>query len=76
MIAGLKDQVAQLSEVEMQSFKEKTFCKRALAAAKFFGSSVEVDLWTVAEYYINIYKHTVSWSFTNLIPKIIFSVKK
>jgi hypothetical protein len=66
LIAGLKDQVAQLSEVEMQSFKEKTFCKRALAAAKFFGSSVEVDLWTVAEYYINIYKHTVSFTISSL----------
>jgi len=58
-LPGLKDQVAQLSEIELQNFREKTYSKRALAAAKFFGCTDEVDLWTVADYYVNIYKHTV-----------------
>ncbi|XP_065339644.1 WD repeat-containing protein 11-like [Cloeon dipterum] len=55
---GLKDQIAQLSDTECDSFRQKSYCKRALAAAKYFGSDEEVDLWTVADYYINVYKRT------------------
>ncbi|KAF4521502.1 hypothetical protein B566_EDAN001802 [Ephemera danica] len=43
----LREQVAQLSEQELETFNQSSISQRALAVARMFGCLEEIDLWTV-----------------------------